>query len=118
MEERDPRLYLNLILESCDRILDNLKGTDAERFKDDLNTQDAFMRRFEVIGGAVKRLPASIRTRYPDVAWAKAAEFRDVLAHDYLDIELDRLYDTAVNDLPAFRAPIARVLADLDREAA
>jgi|SRR3989344_3707781 len=118
MVERDPHAYLNDILESCDRILANLQTKTLESFKDDVNMQDATMRRFEIIGEAVKRIPAAMREAYPNIAWARAAGFRDVLAHDYIDIEIDRLYTTAVNDLPAFRAQVARVLADLEQSKA
>ncbi len=114
--ERDPRAYLNDILESCDRILVHLEKTALERFRDDLDMQDVFARRFEIIGEAVKRIPAGVREQYPDIAWRKAAGFRDVIAHDYIDIEVDEMYETAKSDIPAFRSQIARVLADLEQK--
>lgn len=113
MTERDPRAYLNDILESCDRVLANLEKITPENFHNDLNMQDVFARRFEIIGEAVKRIPNSIREKYPDIEWQQATGFRDVLAHDYVDIEIDRLYNTAKNDLPAFRAQISAVLRDI-----
>lgn len=116
MAERDSRAYLNDILESCDRVLSNLQKTTLEDFRADLNMQDVFARRFEIIGEAVKRIPASIRDSHPDVAWRDAAGFRDVIAHDYVDIEIDQLYSTAVNDLPLLRGQIAAVLNDLQKE--
>ena len=114
MTDRDPHAYLHDILESCDRILTNLEKTTFASFQDDLTMQDAFLRRFEIIGEAVKRLPTAIRDAHPDIAWRDAAAFRDVIAHDYVDIEIDRVWRTATDYLPTFRAQIARVLADLD----
>jgi uncharacterized protein with HEPN domain len=115
MIDRDPRSYLNDILESCDRVLVNLKNVSLEKFRDDLNMQDVFARRFEVIGEAVKHIPVSIYEANPDIEWKRAAGFRDVIAHDYIDIEVDQMYETAKSDIPAFRAQIARVLADLEK---
>ena len=87
-----------------------------EEFRNDLNMQDAFARRFEIIGEAVKHIPESIRNAYPGIEWRRAAAFRDVLAHDYVDIEIDQLYLTAKNQLPAFREQIARVLDGLQKK--
>jgi uncharacterized protein with HEPN domain len=116
MVDRDPRAYLHDILESCDRILTNLGKTTFSDFQNDLTMQDAFMRRFEIIGEAVKRLPTSLRDAYPDIAWRDAAAFRDVIAHDYVDIEIDRVYRTATDYLPIFRDQIARIIANLPEQ--
>lgn len=116
MVKRDPRAYLNDILESCDRLLANLEKTTLEKFRDDLNMQDVFARRFEIIGEAIKRIPDSLREKYPNIEWRQATGFRDVLAHDYVDIEIDRLYNTAKDQLPAFRNQMATVLNDLEKE--
>ena len=115
MANRDVRAYLTDILESCDRILVNLEGATFEKFRDDLNTQDIFARRFEIIGEAVKHVPNAFREKHPEVEWRQAAAFRDVLAHDYVDIEIERLYYTAKDQLPCFRAQIAHVLAELEK---
>ncbi len=113
MTERDYRAYLKDVLEYCDRAITSAGEMTLEEFRNDLNMQDAFARRFEVIGEAIKRIPDSIRNAYPDVEWRRATGFRDVLAHDYVDIEIDQLYLTAKNQLPAFRAQIAVVLKNL-----
>ena len=46
----------------------------------------------------------------------KVAGFRDVLVHDYVDIEIDHLYFTMKNDLPVLRGQIVSVLADFRKE--
>ncbi len=116
MTERDYCAYLEDVLEYCDRAIASAEKETLEEFRDSLMMQDAFARRFEIIGEAVKHIPDSIRDAYPDVEWKRATAFRDVLAHDYVDIEIDLLYLTAKNDLPAFRQQIAAVLSDLQKE--
>ena len=115
MIERDYGAYLEDVLEYCDRAIVSAGEVNLEEFRESLMMQDAFARRFEIIGEAIKRIPSSIRNAYPDVEWKRATAFRDVLAHDYVDIEIDLLYLTAKNDLPAFREQIAKVLSDLEK---
>ena len=113
---RDVSLYVQDILEYCNRAISGTGQMTLEEFRDDLEAQDALMRRFEIIGEAVKHIPDNIRDTYPDIEWKKAAGFRDVLAHDYVDIEIDQLYVAVKNDLPMLRDQIARVLSDLKKE--
>ena len=116
MTGRDYGAYLEDVLEYCDRAITSAGEVTLEEFRNDLTMQDAFARRFEVIGEAVKHIPDSIRDVYPNIEWKRATAFRDVLAHDYVDIEIDQLYLTTKNQLPAFRDQIAQVLAYLHKK--
>ena len=115
MTERDYGAYLEDVIEYCDRAIASVEEVSLEEFRDSLMMQDAFARRFEIIGEAVKHIPDSIRDAYPDIEWKRATAFRDVLAHDYVDIEIDQLYLTTKNQLPAFREQIAHVLNNLEK---
>lgn len=114
MNTRDTSLYIKDILEYCDRAISGIGHTTLDEFLDDIQAQDALARRLEVIGEATKHIPDSIRNKYPEVEWRKATALRDVLAHDYVDVEIDRLYLAVTQVLPAFRDQIAKVL-DLEK---
>lgn len=55
----------------------------------------------EIIGEAAKQLSAAGRARDPGVAWDDAARMRDRLVHHYFDVDLDVLWATLTEDLPA-----------------
>lgn len=112
---RDISLYIEDIREYCDRAISGIGTMTLEEFRDNLEAQDALARRLEIIGEAAKRVPDSVRDKYPDVEWRKATALRDVLAHDYVDVEIDRLYLSVMRVLPAFRDQIVRVLVDLKK---
>ena len=57
---RDPRLYLDDILEAIGRIQEYTTGLDYEAFRHDSKTQDAIIRNLEIIGEAAGRLPESM----------------------------------------------------------
>jgi uncharacterized protein with HEPN domain len=44
--------------------------------------------------------------RHPHVEWRQIADFRNVLAHGYADIRLDRVWRAVVADLPALKAVV------------
>ena len=54
---RDPRMYLRDIIDSCDLIISHIGHRDIDAFRNDVVVQDAVIRRFEIIGEAVKCLP-------------------------------------------------------------
>ncbi len=98
---RDPALYLADIAASCRLILEYTHGITAAEFRSDRKTIDAVVRNLEVIGEAVKRLPASAKDRRPDVDWRKIAGLRDILIHAYFGIDLDIVWDVVANKIPA-----------------
>lgn len=69
------------------------------------------IRNLEVIGEATKNLSRELRDANPDIPWRQIAGMRDVLIHDYLKVNLDRVWRTVVNDLPVLEAAVNRLLA-------
>lgn len=58
----------------------------------------------EIVGEAAKQVTAETRSAYPTVPWTAAARMRDRLVHHYFDIDLDVLWATVTEDLPALLA--------------
>jgi uncharacterized protein with HEPN domain len=55
----------------------------------------------EIVGEAAKYVSELTRLAAPAVPWSAAARMRDRLIHHYLDIDLDVLWATLTDDLPA-----------------
>lgn len=88
-----------------------LEGLEANRI-----LTLAFERCFEIIGEAIKRLPLELRDQYPQVAWKKAAGVRDLVIHNYDDIEHQVLLDAVRMHFPAMLDTIGQMLVDLGGE--
>ena len=106
---KDDSIYIDHILNSINRILDYISGKDREAFKADLITQDAVVRQLEIIGEATKRVSAELRSKHPDVPWSDMAGMRDVLIHDYIDVDLGVVWKTASEDIPNLKAFIIKL---------
>jgi len=92
---KDDKIYIEHILRSIDRIDVYLSGKDHQSFSDDFMTQDAVVRQLEIIGEATKRVSKELRNINPQVPWSDMAGMRDILIHDYIDVDIDIVWKTA-----------------------
>jgi uncharacterized protein with HEPN domain len=75
---------------------------------------DALLYQFVVIGEAVKNLAAETRDSAPEIPWSDVAGLRDLIAHEYFRIEIDRVLEIVERDLPPLSEAIDRLLGDPD----
>lgn len=87
--KKDPKILLFDILESIDAIEKYTKNISKYKFFNNLKTQDAVIRRIEIIGEAVKHLLPSFKNKYPNIKWKEIAGTKDVLIHDYAGVDVD-----------------------------
>ena len=66
--------------------------------------QLALVKLVEIIGEAAKAVSDDTRRRYPDVPWSLAARTRDRLTHHYFEVDLEVLWSTVSDSLPALLA--------------
>lgn len=92
---KDDTIYIDHILQSIERIKTYLEGKDYISFADDLKTQDAVIRQLEIIGEATKRISRELRDNNPQLPWTDMAGMRDVLIHDYIDVDTEIVWKTA-----------------------
>lgn len=104
MKDRQ-RLYLTHVLECLDRIEDYLPETKAE-FLDDTMRQDALIRALQVLAESTKRLSDDFKNSRPEVDWRAIAGLRNILVHEYLQVDLDEVWTIATRDLSVLRTAV------------
>ena len=89
---------------------DRATGLDETIFWSDQRTQDAVLRRMETLADAASHLSDALRARHPTIPWRQIADFRNVLAHAYTEIRLDRVWQVIEGDLPQLRSVLDQEL--------
>jgi uncharacterized protein with HEPN domain len=104
--------YLEDIRQAAEKAAEFLGHESLEAFSADEKTVYAVIRALEVVGEATKRIPQDVRDRYPDVPWRSMAGIRDKLIHDYLTVNLEVVWKTVREDVPALRPLLAHMLEE------
>jgi len=73
------KAFLSDILESARIIQRHVVGFSREQFLTDQRTQDAVIRRFEIIGEAARHLSPDTLKALPDVPWKLVVGMRNIL---------------------------------------
>jgi uncharacterized protein with HEPN domain len=111
--KKDPKIFLEHILESIDEIERNTKNLSEDEFFNSTTIQDAVVRRLEIIGEAVKNLPAPFKNQHPGIPWKKIAGLRDILIHEYFGVDLDLVWKITNKDIPQLKNQIVNLLEKL-----
>jgi uncharacterized protein with HEPN domain len=112
--KRDPRVYLDDILDAMNKAEMFVVGMSYEQFENDLRTHYAVTRALEIVGEATRRLADSFREQYPDVPWRDMAGMRDRIIHGYDNVNLRIVWDVVKQDIPQVRPLIEQILMDLE----
>jgi uncharacterized protein with HEPN domain len=107
---RDPRVFLDDIIEACAKIHRYTQGMTSDQFRSDEKTVDAVVRNLEVIGEAARSLPSDIRDRIVDIEWQRIAALRNLLIHEYFGVDLDIIWDVVQTKVPTLRSRIQAFL--------
>ena len=92
MPKRDLRLFLLDILDAIDKTERYTEGMSFEEFEENDMAADAVVRNLEIIGEAARQLPVDQRDQYPHVDWVAVVGFRNIVIHEYFDVDLEIVY--------------------------
>jgi uncharacterized protein with HEPN domain len=93
--ETDQLGRLRDILEVARLIGSYVKDTTEADFHADRQKQDAVTRRIEIIGEAAAHLTEATREAVPELDFRKMRGMRNIVAHDYANVDLHIVWEVA-----------------------
>lgn len=91
---------LHDILHSAALVDEYVQGVELEEFCEDSKLQDAIIRRLEIVGEAARHLPIENFPELSSLPLKDMRGMRNILAHDYGNIDLNIVWKVATVDVP------------------
>ena len=109
MSKRVDAVYLVDMLTHARRVEERLGGATRQAFERDLNVQESIVFNLIIIGEAVSKISQETRASHPEIDWVKISDMRNRLIHGYYDIDLEKVWTAATQDVPALIAAIKEI---------
>jgi uncharacterized protein with HEPN domain len=113
---RDESLYLEDVIEALHAIQNYTAAMDQKTFLQDARTMDACVRRFQIVGEAVKKFPATWMESEKTIPWSRITGMRNMLVHEYFRIDDLALWKAIQEDLAPLLAACERIQDRLDEK--
>jgi uncharacterized protein with HEPN domain len=105
---KDDHLYIHHVLD-CVRRIGRYCHNGEEAFRASELIQDAVLRNLQTLAESTQRIGDRLKSLHPEVDWRAIAGFRNVLVHDYLGINLERVWEIVSVHLPVLESPMEAI---------
>ncbi len=101
------------VLECVGRIkADSASGRDTVFGSHTL--QDAIIRNLQVLCESVRRIDQAYKDLHSEIDWKAISGMRNVLVHDYFDVDFEAVWDVVTRDLAPLEVVMRSILAPMD----
>jgi uncharacterized protein with HEPN domain len=98
--QRDDEVYVGHMLDLSRKVSAKVAGLTRDEFDRDENLRLALAHLLQTIGDAARRVSREYQTTHSDIPWAGIAGMRHKVVHDYMDVDEDIVWKTAVEEIP------------------
>ncbi|MBF0370166.1 MAG: DUF86 domain-containing protein [Magnetococcales bacterium] len=101
-------VYLEHMVICLQKISEYVAGGRADFFRSSL-IQDAVLRNLQIMAESSQKLSSDLKQANPLVDWRTLSGFRNVLAHDYLGIDLEIIWQVVEKRVPGLMKAIRNI---------
>lgn len=110
MSSRGWMLRVQDILNAIDVIQQRLQGLNLETFASNEIVVESVLYKFIVIGEASANIPNEIKVLAPELPWRQMSDMRNIMAHEYFQVKVEIVWETARENLPPLVEPLKGLL--------
>ena len=108
---KDDEIRLRHMIEAAREAVSFARGRARGDLETDRQLVLSLVKDIEIVGEAAAQVTESARARAPDIPWQAIVAMRNRLVHAYFSINLDIVWQTVQQDLPALIAQLERVVS-------
>ena len=112
--DKQAQSYLWDMREAARDITGFIRGVKFHEFENNKMLRSAMERQLLIIGEAAVHISPQFRGEHPEVAWKYFIEFRNILAHEYGETLLNRIWLAATQGVPELLAALLKLLPEQD----
>jgi uncharacterized protein with HEPN domain len=114
LSSRSPYQRIQDILTAITSIQQRTANLSFDEFQQQETIAKAVLYDLIIIGEAATNVPAEIRQKTPNIPWRAMSDMRNVMAHEYFQVNLKITWSTITNNLPTVVQPLNELLTDLE----
>jgi uncharacterized protein with HEPN domain len=96
----EDKAYIWDMISASEDIINFVNNMYPHEFSNDKKTRFAVERQLLVIGEATKSISDETKTEHPEIQWRKLKELRNIIAHEYGDFLIERIWNIAKKNIP------------------
>ncbi len=105
--------YLLDMLEHARGVKRAVQNRSVAEYLADEDLRFAIERRIEIIGEAANRISRSVQDAHPEIPWHKIVAQRNVLAHEYGEVQAEIIWRVATESIPELLAALEPLIPPL-----
>lgn len=114
-DQRDAS-YLWDMLEAARWVIESTRGTSLVEYSSNRMLYLAVERSVQIIGEAANRVSPEFQQAHPEIPWRRIVSQRNVLVHEYGDVEHALMWDLIERDLPILVEQLVSLIPPLPKE--
>ena len=87
------------IFDATNRVTEYTSDISENDFYRDIKTVDAVVRNIILIGDAASGIESKVREELPDIPWRMIVGMRNILTHEYFQVDAAKVWHTATHDM-------------------
>lgn len=98
------------MLDAVEEALEFTRGKNRKDLEEDRKLSLSLLRLIEVLGEAAAQVTKEFQKEHLEIPWSEIIGMRNRLIHAYFDVDLDRVWDTVLEDIPALETALKKLI--------